>query len=633
MKKIYSLVSLLFVCLLANAQFRMNSVSLMSSSQPVAVKGTIPDESVPVGYCSSFIDDLGAVGIGGEATLSAAIQLPVSDIKSKGDQIFMIKFALGSDDARDAEVFLSQDLTGTPLLTQPVSDAHSGWNYVVLSTPKDLSSLEGDLYVGYSVKTAGYTMGIETLKNANKLADWMAIDGEWSNLSSVQSIGACANTIQILVSGGDYSSETQLGVVAAELDFRKYVATNQNIKAQCEIRNVGVKTIKDMVLSYKVGDQTKSLTLDGLNIANAVGQIIELPEVSLASDGTYSIEVKAASLNGQSNLGLNEAATGEIIVLQEGTFVDRQVLIEQFTGQYCGYCPAGHTAMKAAVKGYEDRVSWVSHYSYDGTDGEFYIPENNTIARAFGVGGAPYCMLDRTNIKNYSSTSSPIFNTQLMTPQCLRGMVENPAYVSVDLAGILDKEQNAIEVTITGEFLKEYPNAKLNVFLVEDGFNTFQYQSALMPNYPHDHVMRAVISKEVMGDDLVVENNKFQKKYAYVIPAKIAKMATNLENMRVIAFVADYVKGQKNKCIVHNSVALDLNDFTEGSVSNINNNILNTLTVSAENGMVFVNGEYDSFDVYATDGMKINNQHISSGIYIVKIFIGKSVVVKKIVID
>lgn len=604
----------------------------------------IPDEATVAGYCSSspIDDNITCIGTGAETNLAAAIQFTADELRAKGNQIFMIKYYLGINNVSDMKVFIKNTLTGEPLVEQAVDKVQTGWNCIVLDTPYDISNANGDLYIGYSLKTNGYPIGLE-LSTKNTKADWASINnGQWDHLSSVQGFQNMVLLIQAGLTGGDYSNEKiQLGATPITINCKKYVETETPLPISCDVLNNGVKTIRSLELSYEINGEKKTANLTNLAIANGMTQSVEVPGIELSEVGTYTLKISITKINGEKNTNDGKSISTSFEAMEKGSFVQRNVYIEQFTGQNCPYCPLGHNAVDNAIIGFEDRVSIVAHYSYDGVYGELYTEANSTVARQFGVRAAPMCMIDRTYMKDV--TEDLAFNTQIITPQNVEQMLEIPAFVTLDVTGVYDQNTKAIEVKVAGEFLKDLPNAKLNIFLTEDKITAGQAHAnyGWIDDFEHNHVMRAVITENALGDNIQRNGNKFEATYTYQIPESYGKInntphAPVIENLKVVAFVADLTSQSIYKCQVHNSKTIALTNFQEGTV--IPSSIESTQNAAAVNiyggiGKVLVDGEYDTLHIYTIDGMEVANEQLAHGLYIVKVKAGKSVVTKKVTVE
>ena len=73
---------------------------------------------------------------------------------------------------------------------------------------------------------------------------------------------------------------------------------------------------------------------------------------------------------------------------------ERTLMLEQFTGQGCGYCPTGASIIKEGLAGIEDRVIWTAHHAGYKPD-DFTISNSENLLTTFGVNGAPAMMLNR----------------------------------------------------------------------------------------------------------------------------------------------------------------------------------------------------------------------------------------------
>ena len=85
----------------------------------------------------------------------------------------------------------------------------------------------------------------------------------------------------------------------------------------------------------------------------------------------------------------------------------RKYLIEHFTGEDCGYCPAGmFNIVEYCTKRTNTPCIWVSHH-YGYKPDEYTIPESTKIGATNAVEGAPNMAINRTKITGPSIAFSP----------------------------------------------------------------------------------------------------------------------------------------------------------------------------------------------------------------------------------
>jgi len=194
-----------------------------------------------------------------------------------------------------------------------------------------------------------------------------------------------------------------------------------------------------------------------------------------------------------------------------------------------------------------DKVILVCHHLND----DFAILHSNTLASFYGVQYIPYSMLDRTpGIVG----KEVLFSTSSISKAILDKRLAQPTNVTINLTTSYDEGTKEIKVKVEGELLEDYPKAKLNIYLIQDGIVAFQNGGG--DKYVHHNALRDVISKDTWGDALGVAQGKYSKEYTYKLPEKIGKFATDPAKMYIVAFVADAVNtsGDNTKNIVHNAI-------------------------------------------------------------------------------
>ncbi len=243
-------------------------------------------------------------------------------------------------------------------------------------------------------------------------------------------------------------------------------------------------------------------------------------------------------------------------VLPDGDPVKKNaVLVEEFTGTWCPYCPIGAKAIHEAMSGMEDKVILVAQHVGD----EFEISHSRRIASLLRVEGYPYAAINRTKIKG----AVPSFNAGTLTKTHLKTQLAVPSYVALDMNTSYDESSKKLTVEVSGELLKQLPDARLNVYVTQDGIVRPQKNGgATTSDYRHAFALRKVLSTDNYGDRFDITRGKFTKKYEYVIPSSITgvtniALPTDVDNMYVVAFVADFVSRKTvdvNKNIVHNAI-------------------------------------------------------------------------------
>jgi hypothetical protein len=239
----------------------------------------------------------------------------------------------------------------------------------------------------------------------------------------------------------------------------------------------------------------------------------------------------------------------------------RKVLIEKFTGQSCSACPNGAEIVKATRAALEGRSIEVAHHEGFGADA-FTIDESKEYANFFYSQPkfSPAIMIDR-NVANSEDPESVVGRvndneTPLFTEAVLSKALESIAPLNVNISHTYNEANRQLVVTVSGEAIQALPNARVNVWLTQSNIKAYQIKGG--DDYSHNHAIRASLTG-TWGQDLVLTpENKYEMTFRYQLPEKVGDFDIVLEDMEIVAFIADYDATSSFNCRVHNAEAVDL---------------------------------------------------------------------------
>lgn len=221
-------------------------------------------------------------------------------------------------------------------------------------------------------------------------------------------------------------------------------------------------------------------------------------------------------------------------------------LMEEFTGQDCGYCPNGMDCVADFVNR-EDNSKWIvvlHHYGY--SEDHFSVLGSKSITNTLGVDGAPSIAIDRASTK-YSSKKGICFHPGYL-PEVNSSQFADSTDVSLELTTIYNAETRKLRVQVNGLVLSDHPQLKLTVLVKESGMIDYQadYYSTFegWQEFRHANAVRAYLT-ESMGDVLTLApNDKYEDApLGYTAEYEIDFDAKWLpENSSVVAFVSENFK-------------------------------------------------------------------------------------------
>ena len=257
----------------------------------------------------------------------------------------------------------------------------------------------------------------------------------------------------------------QLLANITEATFPPYVRTGETGTIQIAIRNVGLANIDSLTVRATVGDETPFDTDVNLSspIAPSVVRNITVTGIPFNTDGQKTVKVEIVKLNGE-EISRPTAVEGIVMVYSDG--YDRNLVIEEGTGTWCGWCPGGIVMLEYVAKTYPDRFLRIAYHNEDKMAG------NQQFINTY-VTGFPYTITNRIN--EYTPTTS-YAAIQSFVNTLYNEYTSYPAYCQINI----DATENAnnIEFTAAAEFVQPLSVQHYMAFaLVEDNVGPYAQQN------------------------------------------------------------------------------------------------------------------------------------------------------------
>lgn len=232
--------------------------------------------------------------------------------------------------------------------------------------------------------------------------------------------------------------------------------------------------------------------------------------------------------------GCDEIAEDNRFIPVEGTKAERNVLLEDFTGQNCINCPAAHRIIEALEEQYGSHLIAVSIHA-----GHFGISATNT--RYTGLmqeEGNIYN--DRYGIESYpqgvvNGKKPPLNADQWATAVYDEISVATP--LSIDIDATYDAESKQIKTQCTLSSGSAIEGA-LVVWVVESAIVARQedINEGRINNYIHNNVFRACVNG-IDGESVEVSANGVVNKDYSIAVRESDTESWNPENLAIVAFV------------------------------------------------------------------------------------------------
>ena len=229
---------------------------------------------------------------------------------------------------------------------------------------------------------------------------------------------------------------------------------------------------------------------------------------------------------------------------------NRNVVIEEFTGRNCGYCPDGHVIANQICNNNPGRV-WAVNIHAGGYAPTSYPNFNTTVSTQIcngsGVSGFPAGMVNRStaqaqNRGQWSGTASQ--------------QMAQASELNVGGQVVIDPETREASVTVEVYYTGNSAEATnyLTVYMIQDSIWGSQSGGSSNPaqwvggQYCHMHVLRAAINESTWGDAIAptTAGTLITKEYTYTIPEVIGSpngVDVDINNIHFIAFVSEKTSG------------------------------------------------------------------------------------------
>ena len=204
----------------------------------------------------------------------------------------------------------------------------------------------------------------------------------------------------------------------------------------------------------------------------------------------------------------------------------QNVVVEDFTGTWCGWCPRVSEAVRLLKQETSDAIVVAIH---NGDPMQF--SGEGTIRAAFNVTGFPTALINRQ--ERWSSPQPS--NVSQVTSK-----IGKKAYASLAMESTVSGDVLDLKVKVMMGY--SYKSMKLAVYMLEDGLvydqrNFTSYYGGADPirDFVHDDVLRRSLT-DVFGDDIpqdqVGHNKTFTRDFQYAIPPSYDK-----NKVKLVAFV------------------------------------------------------------------------------------------------
>jgi thiol-disulfide isomerase/thioredoxin len=233
---------------------------------------------------------------------------------------------------------------------------------------------------------------------------------------------------------------------------------------------------------------------------------------------------------------------------------NRNVVLEEFTGIHCVYCPSGHHIAHELMLAHPDdffpiNIHQGGYANPNPGEPDFKTPFGDALAAQTDLQGYPAGTINRhlfSGMSQGSGTAMSRGNWGTATNMVLSEV----SYVNVGAEATLDVNTSELNVHVEVYYTGDSPEATnfINVALLESNVEGPQTGGAtynpdfVLPNgnYSHQHMLRHLITGQ-WGEEITTTSagSFIDLNYTYTIPADYNGVIVNLANFSLVAFVTE----------------------------------------------------------------------------------------------
>lgn len=324
----------------------------------------------------------------------------------QGNTITGIRFGNGpvasTSTVAAVEVFVTKDLNGEDLQTKSYSvtdGMFANWGeHDVEIDPIEITADMDQLYFGWRItmenSSGSYPLGVDyEYTRESFTGDFFGMPGDDGSWQWDNTGGWYGDFCVWALVEGDNLPVNDIAI--SNLNCTPIASLNKPFNIDFLLQNVASNDIETAKLSVKVGDsdaETVELTFDPvLSYKSYAMASLEVKSATVGANVPLTVSVLEVNGVEDTNSSNNEVSTA-FLCLPEGAGYDRNVVIEEGTGTWCGFCVRGIVGMEYMKENYaaDGRLIQIACHVGDAMEIENY---QGFADQAFA--GYPSALVDR----------------------------------------------------------------------------------------------------------------------------------------------------------------------------------------------------------------------------------------------
>ena len=316
----------------------------------------------------------------------------------------------------------------------------------------------------------------------------------------------------------------------------------------------------------------------------------------------------------------------------------KNALLEEFTGIYCTNCPVAHREAQSILDDNPGRVFLIALHV---TNFASPNPGHPDFRTPFGVAlydqsqapGIPRGTVNRHVFANGKTE----LNASMWRGKC-GVMIQEMSPVNIGAVSTYNTDTRMLTTTVELYYTEDAPASSnfINIALTQDSIYGPQSNGNAGNNYLHMHMLRHLVTGQ-WGDEVTTttQGTLVTRTYTYELPEDYNDIPTMVENMKVVAFVAEghqevYTATQVDIDVSMTGIDAAGNTLVSGQnyPNPANDFTYINLSEAAKGGMVEIynlNGQLiTSQSVGNSVNVRLDLSNLNEGIYVYRIVSGNT---------
>lgn len=299
---------------------------------------------------------------------------------------------------------------------------------------------------------------------------------------------------------------------------------------------------------------------------------------------------------------------------QKGSF-EKNVLVEFFTAEWCGVCPGAHAKLNQAISMLDEAhraKTFVASLHYDdaiSTQWQDVDAITSSVFSNFGLTGTPTALVDR---REKSGMEASIGTVEQLKDKLLSAFGDDSAQAELKIE--LQQGSNNL-VKINGKVDPALMNKALflTVYVLKSKLKPLapSGQTNGGPNYLHNNTVLMLLTDNQYGEQISIEDNQT---FTWNKEFQLANF--DAADTDVIAFIHYELDMAPSVRHIINSAKEKLDGATS-SVQAVSDDF--EIDIKTIGGKLNIDGDYDRFSIYSMNGVKLRNEGLKTGKYLIRV--------------